>query len=57
MNGDKPRERSELETIADFAEKQGINVYEICIVYGQYKAINREKAFERSMKYIYDNSE
>ena len=57
MNGAEPRECSDLETIADFAEKQGISIYEICIVYGRYKAINREKAFERSMKYIYDNSE
>lgn len=49
-----------LERITAFAEEQGINVYEICNIYGRYKAMDNVSgmnlAFKRTMLWIYEHS-
>ncbi len=54
------REKSELEKIVEFAEKRNMNMYEVCVIYGGFRELDRvsgeNNAYNRTMEYIFNNS-
>ena len=50
----------ELEKITAFAVEHGISIYDICVIYGQYRELDRvsgkKNAYSKTMEYIYNHS-
>lgn len=48
--------KSELERITEFAERRSINMFDLCVIYRMFKALNCSEAYARTMQWIYDHS-